>query len=85
MTPVLLTGETQRAQAPAGLTKREVEVLSLLADGYLTKQVAYALGISRYTVTDHIRHIYAKTGVSTRAAAAVFAIRHGLDSTQHLR
>jgi DNA-binding CsgD family transcriptional regulator len=85
MTAVLLVSETERGQAPAGLTKREVEVLGLLADGYLTKQVARALGISRYTVTDHIRHIYAKTGVSTRAGAAGFAIRHGLASTQHLR
>jgi DNA-binding CsgD family transcriptional regulator len=70
--------EQDTAERPVGLTKREAEVLGLLARGYLTKQVAYALGISRYTVTDHIRHIYAKTGVNTRAGVTGYAIRHGL-------
>jgi DNA-binding CsgD family transcriptional regulator len=74
----MLANQPEPALRPAGLTEREAEVLAMLADGYLTKQVAHALGISRYTAADHIRHIYAKIGVSTRAAAAGFAIRHGL-------
>jgi HD-GYP domain-containing protein (c-di-GMP phosphodiesterase class II) len=65
-------------QRPAGLTEREVEVLGLLARGHLNKQVARTLGISPKTVGSHVEHIYAKTGVSTRAGATLFAMEHGL-------
>jgi DNA-binding NarL/FixJ family response regulator len=65
-------------QGPAGLTEREVEVLGLLARGHLNKQVARTLGISPKTVGSHVEHIYAKTGVSTRAGATLFAMEHGL-------
>ena len=60
------------------LAGRELYVLRLLAQGKLTKQVAYELGIARKTADDHIQSIYAKTGVSTRAGATLFAIKHGL-------
>jgi HD-GYP domain-containing protein (c-di-GMP phosphodiesterase class II) len=63
---------------PAGLTEREVEVLRLIARGHANKQVAKALGISAKTVGHHIEHIYAKTGVSTRAGATLFAMEHDL-------
>ena len=63
---------------PAGLTEREVEVLGLIARGLQTKQVARALGISIKTADRRIQNAYGKIGVSTRAAAAVFAIEHGL-------
>ncbi|HVD56078.1 MAG TPA: LuxR C-terminal-related transcriptional regulator, partial [Thermoleophilaceae bacterium] len=43
-----------------------------------TKQVARALGISVKTADRHIQNAYAKIGVSTRAAAALFAMEHGL-------
>jgi DNA-binding CsgD family transcriptional regulator len=62
----------------AGLTDREVEVLRLVAQGLPTRQVARALTISARTADHHIESIYAKTGVSTRAAAALFAVQHGL-------
>jgi HD-GYP domain-containing protein (c-di-GMP phosphodiesterase class II) len=63
---------------PAGLTDREAEVLALLASGLMTKQIGQQLGISPKTVDQHIQNIYAKIVVSTRAAATLFATRHGL-------
>jgi HD-GYP domain-containing protein (c-di-GMP phosphodiesterase class II) len=63
---------------PAGLTDREVEVLGLLAHGFQTKQIGRRLGISTKTASRHVQNIYPKIGVSTRAAAAVFAMQHGL-------
>ena len=69
---------TPRLARPAGLTEREVEVLGLIARGLQTKQVARALGISIKTADRHIQNAYGKIGVSTRAAAAVFAMEHGL-------
>ncbi len=67
-----------RIERPCGLTGREAEVIGLLVRGLQTKQVARALGISAKTADRHIQNAYAKIGVSTRAAAAVFAIAHGL-------
>jgi DNA-binding CsgD family transcriptional regulator len=62
----------------AGLTDREVEVLRLVARGLSTRQVGRSLGISARTADHHIESIYAKTGVSTRAAAALYGLEHGL-------
>jgi HD-GYP domain-containing protein (c-di-GMP phosphodiesterase class II) len=67
-----------RIGRPAGLTEREAEVVALLARGLQTKQVARRLGISAKTADHHIQNAYAKIGVSTRAAAALFAMQHGL-------
>ncbi len=67
-----------RPSAPAGLSPREVEVLIVAARGATTRQVASALGISPKTAGNHIERIYAKIGVSSRAEAAMFAMRHGL-------
>ena len=63
---------------PAGLTDREVVVLGLLAHGFQIKQIGRRLGISTKTASRHVQNIYPKIGVSTRAAAAVFAMQHGL-------
>jgi HD-GYP domain-containing protein (c-di-GMP phosphodiesterase class II) len=63
---------------PAGLTEREVEVLALIAKGHTNRQTADRLYISPKTVGRHIENIYSKIGVSTRAAAAVFAMEHRL-------
>lgn len=67
-----------RPALPAGLTAREAEVLRLLALGLTTRQVAHRLVISAKTADHHVQHIYAKIGVSTRGAAALFAIEHGV-------
>jgi HD-GYP domain-containing protein (c-di-GMP phosphodiesterase class II)/DNA-binding CsgD family transcriptional regulator len=63
---------------PGGLTDREVEVLRLITRGHTNRQVAEDLFISPKTVGRHIENIYAKIGVSTRAAAAVYAMEHRL-------
>jgi HD-GYP domain-containing protein (c-di-GMP phosphodiesterase class II) len=67
-----------RVDRPAGLTGREAEVVGLLARGFQTKQIARALGISAKTADRHIQNAYAKIGISSRAAAALFAMQHGL-------
>lgn len=63
---------------PADLTSREAEVVGLLARGLQTKQVASQLGISPKTADRHIQNAYRKMGVSTRAAATLYATEHGL-------
>jgi DNA-binding CsgD family transcriptional regulator len=68
----------RRRDQVAGLTERELGVLQLLARGLSTKQIAEKLVISPKTADTHIQHIYGKVGVSTRAGATVFAMRHGL-------
>jgi HD-GYP domain-containing protein (c-di-GMP phosphodiesterase class II) len=67
-----------RVEHPAGLTDREVEVLTLLARGLRNRDIARELGLSVKTVGRHVENLYAKTGVSSRAAAAVFAMEHDL-------
>jgi DNA-binding NarL/FixJ family response regulator len=62
----------------AGLTAREIEVLILLARGASNKQIAASLVITPKTAGNHVEHIYAKIGASSRAAAAMFAVQHGL-------
>jgi putative nucleotidyltransferase with HDIG domain len=67
-----------RGAWPAGLSDREVEVLRLVAGGLSNRQIAEALVISPRTAEHHVQHVYTKIGVSTRAAAAMFAMQHGL-------
>ena len=63
---------------PADLTERELEILRRLVAGRTKREIAAELVISASTVHTHTVHIYAKCGVSTRAALAMFAMRHGL-------
>jgi predicted ATPase/DNA-binding CsgD family transcriptional regulator len=62
-----------------GLSRRELEVLRLVAAGMSTRALAAALVISERTVANHLSHIFTKLGVESRAAAAALARRHGLD------
>ena len=62
----------------AGLTDRETEVLQRVAKGYTLPEVAQQLGLSRHTVATHIRQIYRKLDVSSRAEATLEAARRGL-------
>jgi HD-GYP domain-containing protein (c-di-GMP phosphodiesterase class II) len=71
----------KRRAGPAGLTPRELEVLTLIARGASTRQVARALGITAKTAETHIERIYAKIGASTRSTATLFAMQHGLLDT----
>lgn len=72
----------RRRNLPAGLTAREVEVLRLLVRGLSYKEIAEELVISRRTAGAHVEHIYAKLGVSNRARASLFAMKHGLMSSE---
>ena len=67
-----------RPRWPADLTDREVEVLRLIARGRSNREVAERLFISAKTVGRHVENLYAKIGVSSRAAAALFAMEHRL-------
>jgi len=69
---------TTRRRLPGGLTAREAEVLLLVAAGHTDRQIAAALVLSETTVGRHLSNIYAKLGVSSRAAATAFALRAGL-------
>ena len=61
-----------------GLTKREIEVLKLLAEGLFNKEIAYKLSISERTVKNHVSNIFKKINASDRTQAAVFAIKNNL-------
>jgi HD-GYP domain-containing protein (c-di-GMP phosphodiesterase class II) len=68
----------RRQAAPDALSEREREVLVWLARGLKDAEIARKLFISTRTVSHHVAHIYDKTGVRTRAAAALHAVRLGL-------
>jgi DNA-binding NarL/FixJ family response regulator len=78
-------GET-RATLPAGatdgplggLSRREIEVLDLVAQGLTNRDIAQRLVLSEHTVNRHVANILRKLGVSSRAAAATLAGRYGL-------
>jgi ATP/maltotriose-dependent transcriptional regulator MalT len=61
-----------------GLSERELEVLRLVASGKSNRQIASTLVISEHTVARHLQNIYAKLGLSSRAAATAFAFEHEL-------
>jgi HD-GYP domain-containing protein (c-di-GMP phosphodiesterase class II) len=67
-----------RRPVPAGLTARQLEVLRLVAQGLSNPQIATRLVVSRRTAERHVQDIYARIGVSSRAAAALFAMEHDL-------
>jgi DNA-binding CsgD family transcriptional regulator len=60
------------------LSKRELEVLRLVAEGKSNQEIAAALFISPHTVGNHVASIFNKLGLDSRTAAAAYALRHGL-------
>jgi DNA-binding NarL/FixJ family response regulator len=65
-------------EPPDGLTRREVEVLRLIADGLSNKEIASKLFLTEATVKTHVNHVFAKTKSRDRAQAVAYAHRHGL-------
>jgi DNA-binding CsgD family transcriptional regulator len=75
----------RRPEQVAGLTAREIEVLRLLARGQSIRDIGRSLQISPKTADAHIQHIYTKAGVSSRAAATLFAMQHDLIGSETWR
>lgn len=73
-----LSKVTETLSMPQNLTDREVEVLTLVAQGLGNKEIASALFITTNTVKRHLKSIFAKLEVNSRAAASAYAIRMGL-------
>jgi len=63
---------------PGGLTARELEVLTLVAQAMTNRQIADQLFISEKTVASHLSHMFTKLGLSSRASATAYAYEHGL-------
>jgi DNA-binding NarL/FixJ family response regulator len=75
----LLSGDGAAGRA-AALTEREREVLAEIARGRSNREIARALVLSEKTVKAHVSSILVKLGVADRTQAALYAVRHGLDS-----
>ena len=73
-----LTPVPRAIRPPAALSRREAEVLSLLATGHSNRRIAAALCVSPRTVQRHVANLYLKIGAHCRAEATAYAIRHGL-------
>jgi len=70
----------RRGDLPDGLTRREAEVLALIATGRSNAEIARDLFVSESTVKTHINNIFAKAGLRDRAQAVTYAFRHNLAS-----
>ncbi len=66
------------AQGDSTLSKREIEVLELVARGLSNKQIAYSLDITETTAKNHVQHILQKLGAQDRTQAATAAIQRGI-------
>lgn len=73
-----VTAVPEREAVPDGLTVRETQVLSLVAEGLSNHEIARRLHIGAATVKTHINNIFAKSGVRDRAQAVRYAYQHGL-------
>lgn len=76
--PVAARTTGSNALGGAILSNREREILALLADGLVNKQIAARLGISTNTVKTHLELLFDKLGVATRAEAVATGVRRGL-------
>ena len=73
-----VTTRIRSESSAATLSPREQEILALLADGLVNKQIAARLGISTNTVKTHLELLFDKLGVATRAEAVATAVKEGL-------
>jgi len=67
-----------RQELPDGLTPREGEVLTFIAQGLSNQEIAAQLVLSQATVKTHVNHLLAKTGMRDRAQLVSYAFRHGI-------
>jgi two-component system nitrate/nitrite response regulator NarL len=73
-----MAGELRNRHDGPGLTRREREILLLLADGLSAREIAARLVLGTATVKTHLHHLYEKLGVTDRAAAVAVAMRRGM-------
>lgn len=73
-----VTSEDVRTKEDSLLTIREIEVLELIAEGMLNKEIAAKLYISEKTVKNHVSNIFKKLNVSDRTQAAIYAFKHNI-------
>lgn len=73
-----LQGKLPKTEPEAALSERELEILTLLANGLSKKEIANQLGISAYTVVYHVKHIYEKLEAVNAPAAISKAYEHGI-------
>ena len=73
--------DTRTAEAPGGLTRREVEVARLVARGRSNREIAAEFVLSERTVESHVQHILTKLGFTSRTEVAAWVVRSGLDQT----
>jgi len=65
----MTTGSVSRDARPLGLSSREAEIMSLIAEGHSNGEIAAQLVLAEKTVKNHVNRIYAKLGADSRAAA----------------
>jgi DNA-binding CsgD family transcriptional regulator len=77
--PLLLVGDAPRpvVLSVAGLTKRERDVLALVADGYSTREVAVRLAYSERTIKNIVRDVTMRLNLRNRTQAVAYAVRSG--------
>lgn len=69
---------TDRRRCYDGLTARELQMLVMIARGFVAKEIAHELRISEKTVRNHVSNIYRKLGIFDRSQAVLYAIKKGL-------
>jgi DNA-binding NarL/FixJ family response regulator len=77
--PAQEAGDVTGASSLSELTKRERDVLRLIASGKSNKEIGEMLFISETTVKTHVTHLLDKLGLSDRTQAAIYAVKHGMD------
>ena len=74
----MLTGTSTPKEFYDGMTNREIEILKLVANGMVNKQIAFRLKISEKTVRNHVSNMYDKLGIYDRSQAVLYAVKKGL-------
>jgi DNA-binding NarL/FixJ family response regulator len=83
--PVESPRDTEVVARTSGLTRREHEILQLVAEGHSNAQLARMLWVTEQTVKFHLSNVYRKLGVANRTEAGRWAQLHGLLGTAHSR
>jgi len=76
--PASVNAVLSASSLPAGLSSREMDVLSLIVKGHGNKQIAHQLSIAEHTVKNHVKSILNKLGVEDRTQATTAAIQRGI-------